>query len=565
MNSSTALSSDCRQGAPGRVAGSVLAALLSALAAGKAVAAAELSVQADTDAARLAPAASAATVRISNPGTVALTGLRLFAGGGLDIACEAQTRDGAAFALPGQLAGGDAIFCRLAGPGGAHAVGQTGVALSAVEAGTGRVLVRHASVQPRGGVLTPDQGIVVLLAGGIHNDANSDGRLDAGESIDYHYTLYNGGSLALSSLVLVDLEGVVPCPASTLAVAANLVCTRTYTVTAADAAAGLVLNEVEVVGVDSGGGPVQAGDLVLRQNLAGSAEIRVVKSPLLLDDADASGFASIGDRLRYTFAVKNSQAQQLTAVELVEPDPTRIDTPITCQPTTVAGQPWSGNGTGTLVATDTALCTAEYTVRPADAAIGQALNLVIANGTATFAGPVSASGASAVAIPRLGPLEVSKVADRPSAPPGGTLVYTVVVRNLGTLPLGNVTISDPVPAGLTGFAWTCAGAACPVAAGSGAVNVFVASFPAGAEAVFTISATVSSNPPNPILNVVTVTPETGAECAPDGSPPPCRANVPVGINLPVLPVPLGGGPWLLLLAVLFGLVAAASVRVQRAR
>lgn len=564
MNSSTAHSSDDRQGAPARVAGSVLAALLAALAAGKAVAAAELSVQVDIEAARLAPAASAATVRIGNPGTVALSGLRLFAGGGLEVDCEPQTRDGAPFALSGQLAGGDAVLCRLTGSG-SGATSQAGIALSAVDSGTGRALVRHASLQPRGGVLTPDQGIIVLLAGGIHDDANSDGRLDAGESIDYHYTLYNGGSLALSSLVLVDLEGVVACPGSTLAVTADMVCTRSYAVTAADAAAGLVLNEIEVVGSDAGGGPVQAGDLVLRQNLAGSAEIRVVKSPLLLDDADASGFASIGDRLRYTFAVKNSQAQQLTAVELVEPDPTRIDTPITCQPATVGGQPWSGNGTGTLVATDTALCTAEYTVRPADAAIGQALNLVIANGTATFAGPVSASGASAVAIPRLGPLQVSKVADQPSTPPGGTLVYTVVVRNLGTLPLGNVTISDPVPAGLTGFAWTCAGAACPVAAGSGAVNVVVASFPAGAEAVFTISATVSSNPPNPILNVVTVTPETGAECAPDGSPPPCRADVPVGINLPALPVPLGGGPWLLLMAVLFGLLAAASVRVQRAR
>lgn len=190
---------------------------------------------------------------------------------------------------------------------------------------------------------------------------------------------------------------------------------------------------------------------------------------------------------------------------------------------------------------------------------------MIANGTATFAGLVSASGASAVAIPRLGPLQVFKVADQSSAPPGGTVVYTVAVRNLGTLPLANVTIADPVPAGLTGFDWTCAGAACPVAAGSGAVTVVVASFPAGAEAVFTITATVSNNPPDPILNVVTVTPESGAECAPDGSPPPCRANVPVGVGRPALPVPLGGGPWLLLMAGLFGLLAAASVRVQRTR
>ncbi|MBX3726150.1 MAG: DUF11 domain-containing protein [Xanthomonadales bacterium] len=547
----------------GSVAGPVLAALLASVAASKAVAAAGLAIQVDPDAARLMPAGSSTFVTVSNTGSSALSSLRLFAGGGLALTCDLQTRQGAGFAQPGALSPGDSVLCAVERSGAAGRAWQAGLAASAMDLAGNRSLVRHASLNPRGGLITPDQGIVVLLAGGTHVDGNFNGLLDAGEQIDYHYTLYNDGSLALASLVLVDLEGVVACPGSTLAVGAHMVCTRSYTVTAGDAAAGLVFNEVEVVGVDAGAGPVQAGDVVLRQNLAGSAEIRVVKSPLLLDDADNSGFASVGDRLRYTFAVKNSHAQQLTSVGLVEPDPSLIDTPIVCQALTLAAQPWAGNGTGTLVTTDTALCSAEYTVRPADAAAGQALNLVVANGTATFAGPVAGTAASAVAIPRLGPLQVAKVASVPATPPGGSLVYTVTVRNLGSLPVLNVTISDPVPPGLTGFAWTCAGAACPVAAGSGAINVTVPNFAAGAEVVFTINATVASNPPNPILNVVTVTPETGAECAPDGSPPPCRADVPVGVSNPMLPVPLGGGLWLLLLAGLLGLAARFGLAARR--
>lgn len=546
----------------GSVAGPVLAALLASLAASKTVAAAGLAIQVDPDAARLVPAASATFVSVSNTGGSALSSLRLFAGSGLALTCDLQTRQGAGFSQPGALSPGDSVLCAVDRSGGGRAW-QAGLAVSAIDLAGNRALVRHAALNPSGGLITPDQGIVVLLAGGTHVDDDFDGLLDAGEQIDYHYTLYNDGSLALSSLVLVDLAGVVACPASTLAVGAHMVCTRSYTVTAGDAAAGLVFNEVEVVGVDAGAGPVQAGDVVLRQNLAGSAEIRVVKSPLLLDDADNSGFASVGDRLRYTFAVKNSHAQPLISVGLVEPDPSLIDTPIVCQALTLAPQPWAGNGSGTLLPTDTALCSAEYTVRAADAAAGQALNLVVANGTAAFAGPVSATAASAVVIPRLGPLQVAKVASQPVIGPGGSLVYTVTVRNLGSLPILNVTISDPVPAGLTGFTWTCAGAACPVAAGSGAVNVTVPSFAAGAEAVFTIDATVASNPPNPILNVVTVTPETGAECAPDGSPPPCRADVPVGVSFPTLPVPLGGGLWLWLLAGLLGGVARSALAGRR--
>ena len=118
-------------------------------------------------------------------------------------------------------------------------------------------------------------------------------------------------------------------------------CTRSYAITAPDDTAGFVSNTVELNGSAADGSSVQAGDLVYTQDFGGNAGVRVVKSPLLLNDADNSGYASSGDNLRYTFVVKNDGAQTLTAVNLVEPDPSLIDAAITCAPTTLGGQPFA--------------------------------------------------------------------------------------------------------------------------------------------------------------------------------------------------------------------------------
>ena len=77
-------------------------------------------------------------------------------------------------------------------------------------------------------------------------------------------------------------------------------------------------NQVDISATDANGGPVQGGDFVLTQNLGGNAGVRVFKSPLLYDDVDGSGYASAGDVLRYTFVVKNDNAQALGSVNLTE-------------------------------------------------------------------------------------------------------------------------------------------------------------------------------------------------------------------------------------------------------
>src|SRR5690606_8069177 len=144
----------------------------------------------------------------------------------------------------------------------------------------------------------------------------------------------------LAGLSVTDIGGAVSCPQATLAVAANMVCTRSYAITAGNAAANEVLNQVDLQGSDSLGGAVAGGDVVVHLDLQARANIRVFKSPLLLDDADGNGFVSPGDELFYTFVIKNSNAESLASVDLVELDPALINGAIACQGTTLGGQPF---------------------------------------------------------------------------------------------------------------------------------------------------------------------------------------------------------------------------------
>lgn len=147
-------------------------------------------------------------------------------------------------------------------------------------------------------------------AGGIHNDTNSNGTLQAGETISYDYTLLNVGTLALSGIALADIDGAETCAQTTLAVGAWTTCTHVHAITSAEQSAGMVFNQVDMSATDANGGPVLAGDFVVTQNLANDAGVRVFKSPLLADDVDASGYASAGDVVSYTSSSRTTMRRR---------------------------------------------------------------------------------------------------------------------------------------------------------------------------------------------------------------------------------------------------------------
>ncbi|HEX3559239.1 MAG TPA: DUF11 domain-containing protein [Pyrinomonadaceae bacterium] len=78
---------------------------------------------------------------------------------------------------------------------------------------------------------------------------------------------------------------------------------------------------------------------------------------------------------------------------------------------------------------------------------------------------------------------------------GATVTYTVVVKNNGTYPVTG-TVTDTVPATLTGVTWTCAasaGSSCTAASGSGNSVSTSATLAASGTATYTISGTVNAS------------------------------------------------------------------------
>jgi uncharacterized repeat protein (TIGR01451 family) len=116
--------------------------------------------------------------------------------------------------------------------------------------------------------------------------------------------------------------------------------------------------------------------------------------------------------------------------------------------------------------------------------------------------------------------------------PGGTVTYTVAVRNRGTLDVWGATLSNPLPVGIASARWTCSGtggATC-AASGSGAIADTLAHFPAGGVATYTITATVAALPPALVVDVATLVPPNESVCLPLSAASPCvvsAENAPV--------------------------------------
>jgi uncharacterized repeat protein (TIGR01451 family) len=112
-------------------------------------------------------------------------------------------------------------------------------------------------------------------------------------------------------------------------------------------------------------------------------------------------------------------------------------------------------------------------------------------------------------------LAMTKTVSSPTVTAGGSLVYTLTVRNNGpaNTTATNIPITDTIPALLTGATWTCApisGGVCGAASGSGnLVTTATLSFNSGVS--YTIRSTVSATAPlgSTITNTATLAPPAG--------------------------------------------------------
>jgi uncharacterized repeat protein (TIGR01451 family) len=94
--------------------------------------------------------------------------------------------------------------------------------------------------------------------------------------------------------------------------------------------------------------------------------------------------------------------------------------------------------------------------------------------------------------------------------PGQAISYTITAGNAGPSPVTGATVTDALPAALTGANWTCVGAgggAC-TASGAGSIADSV-DLPVGASVTYTLTATVSASAAGTLSNTAAVAPPGG--------------------------------------------------------
>jgi len=241
----------------------------------------------------------------------------------------------------------------------------------------------------------------------------------AGSTIAYTFLVTNEGNVTLNPVSVTDAKvGTVTCPETTLAPAASVTCTATYTLTQADVDAGSVVNTATATGTPPTGDDVTATDTETSPIVA-SPGIDLVKGGTVNGQ-------HAGDTIDYTFAVTNTGNVTLAGVAVTD---AKAGT-VTCPDTTLAP--------GASVT-----CTATYLLTQADVDAGIVHNEATVAGTPPAGDPVTATDAVDLPITPGPSITLDKQAGAPSsAQTGGTIEYTFEVTNSGNVTLAAVAVAD---------------------------------------------------------------------------------------------------------------------------
>jgi uncharacterized repeat protein (TIGR01451 family) len=271
-------------------------------------------------------------------------------------------------------------------------------------------------------------GISLVKNAGTPVDVNGNGITDAGDTIQFTFTVTNTGEVELTDFTVDDpLVGAVTCPEPTLAVDAVQTCSADapYTITAADADSGSVENTATVTGTTPDGEPITSTpSTTTTPTEAAAPALTIAKSasPAGPDDFE------VGQVITYTFVVTNTGNVPVADLVINEDEfsGTGELSDIVCEDTTLAVDAQT-------------TCQATYTLTAADVDSGSVTNTATATGTPPGGDPVTSTPSTAIVPVTPGPeLTVVKTADVETVAAAGDVVtYSFLVTNTG-----NVTITD---------------------------------------------------------------------------------------------------------------------------
>jgi large repetitive protein len=249
-----------------------------------------------------------------------------------------------------------------------------------------------------------------------------------GAVVTYSYQVINSGNVTLAGPITVadNKAGSFTCAAGPIAPTASVTCTRNYTITAADFAAGTVVNTATA---SANGTTSNQDSATIAPNL--QPGITMVKT------ANPTTVSALTDTITYTFAITNSGNTAIVrSLQPITVNDPRVGA-VSC-----AAQP------ATLAAGSSFSCTATATPTQAELNAGQVVNRATASfpfssggQTITVTSPeagstVTATQTSSLVLTKTGPTNFSTV--------GQSISYGFAVRNTGNVTLTNVVVTDPL-------------------------------------------------------------------------------------------------------------------------
>jgi uncharacterized repeat protein (TIGR01451 family) len=288
-----------------------------------------------------------------------------------------------------------------------------------------------------------------------------------GESITYTYTVNNTGSISINGLALSDDKlGKITTDRTSLAPGESASGTITYTVLEGDLP-GPIINTVTATATDS-----------LRQPVTATASATVTltyTASMTVDKVPSSPTARVGDRLTYTYTVRNTGNVTLNALALSD-DKIGAITP--AKTTLASGESTTATGT--------------YTVLEGDLP-GPLTNLVTVTATDSQNQPVTTTTTATVTLSYVASMSVTKVPSSTTAGVGEQVTYTYTVRNTGNVTLNGLALSDNKIGTITPGQATLASGETTTATGT--YTVLESDLPGPLTNTVTVTATDSQNQP----------------------------------------------------------------------
>jgi len=162
---------------------------------------------------------------------------------------------------------------------------------------------------------------------------------------------------------------------------------------------------------------------------------------------------------------------------------------------------------GTTVPASTAspgVCTISVNVTNVPAQTGTCPDANLTNTSSNISGTVNVFNAvtpSCVTVTAQNDVSVTKTDGTTTAVPGTSTTYTIVVSNAGPTAATNVSVSDPLPAGVTSATWTGTNGS----SGTGAISDTIATLPSGGSVTYNLTVQISPAATGTLVNTVTVT------------------------------------------------------------